>query len=137
MFRLASAVLLFGAVCLQADDSDTAKKFIGEWQAKYKDTVVCTIRLHPGDPISGEAEACNINVDANGNLQEPDPANQSDEASPILNAKVQGSTLTFEEKEGDDIIRFEFTAVGDGRAELKLMNAPVAVKPIPFSRVKR
>jgi len=134
MLRLRTVALVFAAICLHAQDSDTARKFIGEWTAKYKDTVICTIRLKPGDPISGESEDCNISVDANGDVQEPDPASHSDEPSPILNAKLQGSTLAFEEKEGDEVIKFEFTVVGDGKAELKLINAPVPVKPIPFSR---
>jgi len=134
MLKLVSIPLILAGLGLQAQDSGAAKKFIGEWNARFKGKVICTIRLTPGDPISGQSEDCNINVDANGDLQEPDPANQPGEPSPILKPKVQGSTLSFEEEEGGDTIRFEFTIVGDGKAELKIVDAPVAVKPIPFSR---
>jgi len=137
MIRLTTAALMFAAIALHAGDSDTAKKFFGEWTAKYKDTVVCTIRLKSGEPVSGESENCNISVDANGDLQEPDPAQHSDGPSPILNAKLRGSTLAFEENEGGEVIKFEFTLVGDGKAELKMLNAPVAVKPIAFLRKPR
>ncbi len=136
MLRLTSALLIFGGLCLSAQDSGAPKKFIGEWQAKYREKVVCTIRLEAGEPISGQSENCNINVDANGDLKEPDPANQPDQANPILNPKLQGPMLSFEEKDGDDVLKFEFTLVGDGKAELKIVNAPagMAIKPIPFTR---
>ena len=134
MLRLTSALLIFTGLSLPAQDSDNAKKFIGEWQAKFKDKVVCIIRLKAGDPISGASENCNINVDANGELQEPDSGNQPDRTTPIVNPKLQGSKLTYEENDGDDVLKFEFTLVGDGKAELKIVDAPVAVKPIPFTR---
>jgi len=134
MLRSAATLFLAAAFVLHAGDSDAAKKFLGEWNAKYKDTVVCTIRLTAGDPIDGQSENCNLNVDANGDLQEPDPSVHSDSPSPILNPRVLGSTLAFEEKEGDETLKFEFTLVADGKAELKIIDAPVAVKPIPFSR---
>lgn len=127
-------LFVLGSLSLSAQDSDTAKKFVGEWQARFKDKVICTIRLKSGDPISGQAENCRINVDANGDLQEPDSDGQPDTPSPIMNAKLSGSTLSFEEKEGDDVIKFEFTLVGEGKAELKILDAPVSLKPIPFVR---
>ncbi len=134
MLRLTNTLLIVGGLCLHAQDSAPAKKFIGEWNAKFKDKTICTIRLRSGDPISGQSESCDINVDANGDLQESDSANRSEDPSPILNPKVQGSTLTFQEKDDDDTLKFEFTIVGDGKAELKIVGAPVAVKPILFSR---
>jgi len=134
MSKVINSLLICAGLCLHAQGSDSAKRFLGEWTAKFKDKIICTIRLQAGDPIGGQSEDCNINVDANGDLQEPDSANHSDEPSPIINAKLNGSTLTFEEKDGDDILKFEFTIVGEGKAELKIVGSPVAVKPIPFSR---
>ena len=54
-----------------ARDVTAQKKFAGTWEAKRKDKVICTIRLNSGEQISGETKACSINVDANGDLQEP------------------------------------------------------------------
>ena len=125
---------LVACLCLAAQDTDASKKFAGTWEAKFKDKVVCTIRLRAGDSISGESEACNINVDANGNLQEPEPGADAGTPSPILNAKLHESTLTFEIKEGDDVLKFAMKLVGDGQAELTILDAPVAVKPIRFLR---
>jgi hypothetical protein len=90
--------------------------------------------LKAGDQISGETAACNINVDANGDLQEPESTDQPDSPSPILNAKLHGETLNFEEKDGDDVLKFEMKLAGDGQAELRILDAPVPVKPIHFAR---
>jgi hypothetical protein len=119
---------------LQAQDAEAQKKFAGTWEAKWKDKVICTLRLKAGERISGETEACSINVDANGDLQEPEPTGHSDKPSPLLNAKLQGDTLTFEEKDGDDVLKFEMKLLGDGRAELRILDSPVPIKPIHFDR---
>jgi len=135
MLRLPAAVLLFTAVSLSADDTTSPKKFVGEWQAKVKDKVVCTIRVNSADPVSGQSESCNINVDANGDLREPASDSQTEETvSPMVNPEVKGSTLRFEENDGGDVLKFEFTLIADGKAELKIVNAPIAVKPIAFTR---
>jgi hypothetical protein len=119
---------------LEAQDAAAQKKkFAGTWEAKWKDKVICTLRLKAGEQITGETEACNINVDANGDLQEPQ-STDSDTPSPILNAKLEGDTLTFEEKDGDDVLKFKMKLVEDGRAELTILDAPVAIKPIRFDR---
>ena len=135
MLRLTNTLLILGGLCLHAQDSDPATKFIGESNAKFKDKTICTIPLRPGEPIAGQSEDCDISVDANGDLKEPDSARRSEESSPILNPRIQGPTLSFEEKDGDDTLKFEFTILGDGKAELKIVRgAPVAVKPILFLR---
>jgi hypothetical protein len=125
---------LLSCLPLMAQATDAQKKFAGTWEAKFKDTVICTIRVKAGDPISGETAGCSINVDENGDLKEPDSADRPDDPSPIFNPKIQGDTLTFEEKEGDEVIKFEMKVVGDGQAELKILNSPVPIKPIHFAR---
>ncbi len=127
-------LLLLSFLPLTAQDAAAQKKFAGTWEAKFKDKVICTIRLKAGEQISGEMEACNFNVDGNGDLQEPEPANNPGEPSPILNPKLNGDTLTFETKEGDDVVKFALKLVGDGQAELRILDSPVPVKPIPFRR---
>ncbi|HEY9139280.1 MAG TPA: hypothetical protein VIN93_00215 [Bryobacteraceae bacterium] len=127
-------MLLLSCLPLAAQDAAAQKKFAGSWEAKFKDKVICTIRLKAGEQISGETDACNINVDGNGDLQEPDPTNNPDEPSPILNPKLNGDTLTFELKDGDDVLKFEMKLVGDGRAELRILDSPIPVKPIHLTR---
>jgi hypothetical protein len=131
---LFAPVLLLACLPLTGQDAEAQKKFAGTWEAKFKDKVICTIRLKAGDQISGETAACNINVDANGDLQEPESTDQPDSPSPILNAKLHGETLNFEEKDGDDVLKFEMKLAGDGQAELRILDAPVPVKPIHFAR---
>jgi hypothetical protein len=120
---------------LAAQDAEAQKKFAGTWEAKWKDKVICTIRLQAGERISGATEACTINVDANGDLREPEPRESSDNSpEPILNAKRHGDTLTFEEKNDDEVLKFAMKLIGDGRAELRILDAPVPIKPIRFDR---
>ncbi|MGA2580534.1 MAG: hypothetical protein ABSH24_31450 [Bryobacteraceae bacterium] len=135
MLRFVVGLLpLLACLPLAAQDADSQKKIAGTWEAKFKDKVICTIKVKAGDPVSGETADCSINVDANGDLKEPDSNDQPDQPSPMLNPKLQGDTLTFEEKEGDDVIKFEMKVVGDGQAELRILDAPVLVKPIHFAR---
>ena len=76
----------------------------------------------------------NINLDENGDLKEPDFTDRPDKPSPMRNLKLQGDTLTFEEEDGDDVLEFEMKVVGDGQAELNILNSPVPMKPIHFAR---
>jgi hypothetical protein len=125
---------LLACLPFSGQDADPQKRFAGTWEAKLKDKVICTIRVRAGDPISGETADCSINVDENGDLKEPDSTDQPDKPSPMLHPKLQGDTLTFEEKDGDDVLKFEMKVVGDGQAELRILDAPVPVKPIHFAR---
>ncbi len=132
MAKVAIAIIL-ACLPLLAQEAE-AHKFVGTWEAKWKDEVICTIRLKPGSPISGETEACSIHVDGNGDLQAPESAEHSAKPAPILNASLKGETLTFEEKEGDEVTKFELKLVGERTAELKFPGAPVRIKPIQFAR---
>lgn len=128
-------VLLSLLTCLPllAQDADGQKKFVGTWEARFKGKVICTIRVKAGQPISGETSACSINVDENGDIREPD-SDPPGEPSPMLGPQVHGDTLTFEEKEDDDMLKFELKIVSDGQAELKILDTPMAIKPIHFAR---
>jgi hypothetical protein len=135
MRRFVVALLpLLACLPLAAQDAEAQKKFAGTWEAKFKDKVICIIRLKAGEQISGETDACTISVDGNGDLQEPDPSQHPDKPSPMLNPKLQGETLTFEEKDDDDVLKFEMKLVGDGKAELRILETPMPIKPIPFER---
>ena len=125
---------LLACLPLTAQDADAQKKFAGTWEAKFRDKVICTIRVTAGETISGEMSGCNINVDQNGDLKEPDSTDRSEESSPMLNPAVHGDTLSFEEKDGDDVVKFEMKVAGDGQAELRILDAPVPLKPIHFAR---
>lgn len=134
MTKLTIAALIFAAFPLLAQAPDAPSKFFGTWEAKVDSTVVCTIRLKAGDPISGATEACSIHADSNGNLLLPDSNTRSDQPASIINARLNGDTLNFEEKDDDGVTKFELTLTGDGKADLKLPEAPVLIKPIHFAR---
>jgi hypothetical protein len=135
MLRFVVALLLLLACLpLTAQDAGEQKKFAGTWEAKFKDQVICTIRIKSGEAISGETADCSINIDEHGDLKEPDSTDRPDEPSPMLNPKLRGDTLSFEEKDGDDVLKFELKVVGDGHAELRILDSPMPIKPIPFAR---
>jgi hypothetical protein len=135
MLRFVVTLLsLLACLPLAAQDAEAQKKFAGTWEAKFKDKVICTIRLRAGEPISGETVACSINVDENGDVQEPDSTEHSDKASPMINPKLNGDTLTFDDKDNDDVLKFEMKLVGDGQAELRILDSPVPIKPIHFEK---
>jgi hypothetical protein len=125
---------VLACLSLQGQDAEAQKKFAGTWEAKWKDRVVCTITLKAGAQISGEMVACGIHVDANGDLDEPESSGPGGTPSPISNVKLEGDTLAFQEADGGDVVKFEMKLVGDGRAELKVLDAPVLIKPIRFDR---
>jgi hypothetical protein len=131
LFPIALLPLLFS---LSAQDSEVQKRFTGTWEAKLKDKVICSITLRAGEPISGEMDFCSIHVDANGDLQEPESIQQPGNPSPLLNVKLHGDTLTFEQKDEDDAVKLEMKLVAEGRAEVKILYAPVLIKPISFGR---
>src|SRR5271165_2695596 len=134
MTKFVTAPLLFACLSALAQETGARNKFVGTWEARWKDQVICTIRLTPGEPVSGETDSCSIRVDGNGDLQEPESTGQPGEPTPILNARLEGETLTFEEKDSDEVIKFEFRLIGDRKAELRFPNAPVRINPIPFTR---
>ena len=47
-------LLLLACLPLTAQDVDAQKKFAGTWEARFKDKVICTIRVKAGEAISGE-----------------------------------------------------------------------------------
>jgi hypothetical protein len=51
-----------------------------------------------------------------------------------VNAKVVADKLSFETKDGDDLLKFEFTLKSERRAELRFVDAPVKIKPIRFDK---
>src|SRR6516165_8831327 len=127
-----------GLMCLPAAAQKPGElnRFAGTWEAKFKGAVICTIKLEAGDKISGTASACNINVDSDGNLIEPESASEPADPLPLLNPKVEGDTLTFEVRdEGDEHpTKAQIELKGNDRAELRFVDAPVRIKPIPLTK---
>jgi len=124
---------LFASLPLSAQDA-AAGRFAGTWEAKFKDKVICTIRVKAGDPMSGETANCNIQVDGNGDLEESEGSAAGGEAVEMIEPTVNGDSLSFSEKDGDDILKFTLKLTGDGQAELSILNAPIAIKPIRFAK---
>ena len=69
-----------------------------------------------------------------GDLIETQAPENSEEPSAFVNAKVVADKLSFETKDGDDLLKFEFTLKSERRAELRFVDAPVKIKPIRFDK---
>lgn len=127
-------ILLTTCLSLAAQSAHDQQRFAGTWEAKYKGAIICTIKLEAGEKLSGATEGCNIHVNDDGDLIETQPEEQAGEPSPILNAKIEGEKLSFEIKDGDDTMKLELTLTGEGRSELRFVDAPVKIKPVRFER---
>ena len=103
-------------------EAKIAGGFFGTWEAKWKDEVICTIRLKPGQPVSGETDACHIRTDENGDLQKPESVENVDAPESLRNVRLSGDILTFEEMSGGEIVKFELGLVGEGKAELTILD---------------
>ncbi len=127
-------LLLPLAALVLAQDVAMQKRFIGTWEARFKDKVICTINLEAGHPLSGNMHACNVNVNADGDLIEPEGSD--DKTDQILDPKLQAETLSYsvKDEDGGEPLRFELKLTGEGHAELTFLNAPVKMKPIRFEK---
>src|SRR5215472_4904289 len=127
--------LVMASLPLSAEDISGQQRFAGTWEAKFKGTVFCTIKLKAGERISGATYACSIHVNEDGELEDPKPADDPDSLEPILHPEINGDTLSFEmADEGDTRLKLELKLVSTGQAELRFLNAPVRIKPIRFER---
>jgi hypothetical protein len=73
MVKLAIAPLMLASLALLAQESKARTEFVGTWEAKVNGQVICTIRLARGEPLSGEMDACSIQVDENGDCKRLSP----------------------------------------------------------------
>jgi hypothetical protein len=115
-----------------ADDS--TERFTGVWQARFHGTVFCTLKMKNAETLSGAFYGCSINVNQDGDLLEPDGAGRREEACPMSNLRLRDGTLLFEMKDGPGAMKFELVLTGNGEAELRVLEAPVKIKPIRFEK---
>ncbi len=131
-FALMAGVAL---AAIASQDTKTQERFAGTWEAKFKDATICTLELNAGEKMTGSSRSCRINVNADGDLIEPDGPADADDSSAILDARIAGDTLSFTTKEKDDeVMKFEFKVTGDGEADLRILETAVQIKPIHFRR---
>lgn len=111
-------------------------RFTGQWVAKLKGSVICTLEIEePGGKIAGVSKSCHISVDQNGELLEAGVIEKDQDPLPFFNPKADGSTLTYELLEDDgERMKFEFKLTAEGKADLRFLSAPIAIKPIHFER---
>ena len=110
-------------------------RFGGLWVATFKGAI-CTLEIEDsGDKIAGVSKSCKISVDQNGELIEADAPDGSGAPQPFIKPKTDGAVLSYELEEDDgERMKFEFRTTGEGKAELRFVDAPIAIKPIRFER---
>ncbi len=131
--RLSLAALLIG-LPLGAQSAKEQQRFAGVWEAKFKDAVICTIKLEAGEKLTGATYGCNIQVNEEGDLIESQPSENPDQPDPIVSASINGDKLAFTTEDAGDELKCELALTGDNRAELRFIGAPVKIKPIHFNR---
>ena len=130
--------LLAVAVCsllgMAFAQDNAPKNFAGTWQASFKGTVFCTLKIDASAEISGTLSPGKVTVDDDGDVTEAEPSSP-DGIFPILNPTIHGKTLSFGWRESgdDEDLRFEFKLAGDGEGELRLIDED-NIKPIPLQR---
>jgi len=130
---LAIAVCSLLAIAFSQDHA-TQPNLAGTWQASFKGTVFCVLKIDSGSKISGTLTPGKISVNDDGDLTEAEPSGP-DAAAPILNAKIDGQTLSFEWKESadDEAVKFELKLTGDNEAEMRFLGE-AGIKPIHLRR---
>ena len=118
---------------LNAQDAAAQKPFRGTWEAKFHGNVFCTVVLKPGEKMSGTVSTGRITVNDEGDLIEAEPSPTGKE-SDIMRAAIDGDRLTFEIDDDGDLLKFEMTITGAGKAELRFVVAPSKIKPLPLER---
>lgn len=138
--RMRKCQLLALAVCSLlgtafAQDNGTPANFPGTWQASFKGVAFCVLKINSGSEVSGTLSPGKISVNDDGDLTEAEPSTP-DGAAPILNAKIDGQTLSFEWKESgdDEAVKFEIKLTGDNEAEMRFIGE-THIKPIHLRRV--
>ena len=92
----------------------------GSWAAEFSGRTFIRLELHTVDgAIAGGISLGNFGVDAQGAVNRADEARRN--LTPIVDATLRGSTLTFLVKDGDDTDRFELHLLAAGGAELNVL----------------
>ncbi len=133
--RISRVVALLAVlVSLLAAQKQDSKQFGGTWEARFKGSVICTIKLSAGDTISGAMYGCAVHVNEDGDLIDTQFEGDPNEPSPVLNPTIEDQTLQFEQEDGGGRMKMELKVVSAGHAELRFVDAPVKIKPIRFER---
>ena len=126
------------AVSLQVSSkaSSVAEKFAGTWHWMFnKKSFVTMILAWDGSRFTGSVTGSGIALNDDGTLRRADPA-ENGSASPISNAKLEGSALHVTVKDGDETFEFLVTLKDETHAEIHPVGAPANMKPIPAEKVQ-
>jgi hypothetical protein len=134
--RLIPISLIFLLAGAAGTASAAPNRFDGVWVATFKGTAICTLEIKDdGNQIAGVSKACKVSVDQYGDLLEGEAPDGSEPPLPFVKPKADGGALRYElVEENGERMTFEFHIVGDGRGDLRFINAPVSIKPIRFDR---
>jgi hypothetical protein len=135
-YQLAALAVLSLPALLFAQDQPAGKAIAGTWQANFRGSVFCTLKIEASAGITGTLSAGNISVNDDGDLTDVEPSS-NDRASAILNPKIDGHTLTFEWKDrGDDeVLKIEIKFTAEDDAQMRFIGEN-GIKPIHLHRVE-
>jgi hypothetical protein len=108
--------------------------FVGTWNATFKGKIFATIKLEERQgKLVGTVRGATIQLDSNGKLTSAH-AIDSNEPSPILDAKFASGVLRISAKETNsaDTVQFEMRITGTDEGELRLLAPPEVTAPKPW-----
>jgi hypothetical protein len=107
--------------------------FAGRWEGSFKGTVFCVLNVQVAEGISGTLSPGRITGNMEGDITEAEPS--PDGTFPLINPKIDGTTLRFEWKEDDrsETLKFEFKLTGKDEGELRVVKDQ-SMKPIRLRR---
>jgi hypothetical protein len=115
-------LLLFALLASQA------APYAGTWTAEHQGRTFIRLQLTTVDSAPhGTLGTGNIHVDKDGVVDEAEDVPFED---PIENIVVNGSTIAFARKDGNDIERFELRILGNDTAELILLPSEEVVRQL-------
>lgn len=144
--RLIFAAVLLGAclvisaspVNLRGQASKPAVRpedFAGTWRAQYKDKTFAILRLkQDGDELAGWFAAGDISANDDGDVIEVSAEANGEQA--IQQPKLADGKLTFQTKDEDGPLNYEFTLVDATHGRLKILVPEGGPKLNPFAMTK-
>ena len=107
--------------------------FVGTWKGICEDKkpfVIVTLREDKGQ-MTGTVSIGNMHGNVDGGCEEVVDIPTPEHAKEIHDAKVEGSTLSFNwgDKTGKDVSKFQFKLVGSKEAELRFFGTPAENNP--------
>jgi hypothetical protein len=118
--------------------TENALRFVGVWTAEFMDTTYLRLELKLANGnLTGAIATGDIHTAEDGRLTDVTAA-EKDQTTALFDVSMNGDTITFKRRDGDDVDQMQMTWTGNGAAELRFVfpqsqDAP-KIQPIQLTR---